>query len=321
MTGQSSKARMNESNMQNRPEISVAIRPKDPSDGMRLLEALTEIAQQDPTVRIQAGAEDGETILSGMDELHLEPICDRLALQYNMEVEVGEAGVIYLETIRKPAEGDGRYIRKTGGLGNYGHVKIRIEPNEAGRDFEFINEIRGGVVPAEYIGPIEMAIREAARGGVLAGYELVDVKVSLFDGSFHELDSNEIAFQIAAAMAFKDAARKACPIVLEPLMAVEVAVKEEFLGATMGDLNSRRGRIESIAQDAGSAVVHATVPLSEMLRSSRYGRPAYFMRFARYEQAPRRQEPGPDGPGVTANQPKHPNAGSGFTARRLDADA
>jgi elongation factor G len=312
---------MNESNMKNRPVISVAIRPKGPSDGMRLLEALNEIAQQDPTVRIQAWPEDGEITLSGMDELHLESICDRLLHQYELEVDVGEAGVIYLETIRKPAEGEGRYIRQTGGSGNYGHVRIRIEPNETGKGFEFINDVRGGVVPAEYIGPIEMAIREAARGGVLAGYELVDVNVSLFDGSFHELDSNEIAFQIAGSMAFKDAARKACPIVLEPLLAVEVAVKEEFLGATMGDLNSRRGRIESIAQDAGSAVVHATVPLSEMLRSSRYGRPAYFMRFARYEQAPRRQEPGPDGPGVTANQPKRPKAGGGFSALGLDADA
>jgi elongation factor G len=312
---------MNESNMQTRRVISVAIRPKSPSDGMRLLEALNEIAQQDSTVRIQAGAEDGQTTLSGMDELHLESICDRLLHQYKMEVDVGEAGVIYLETIRKPAEGEGRYIRQTGGLGNYGHVRIRIEPNETGKGFEFINDARGGVVPAEYIGPIEMAIREAARGGVLAGYELVDVKVSFFDGSFHDLDSTEMAFQIAGSMAFKEAARKACPIVLEPLMAVEVAVKEEFLGVTMGDLNSCRGRIESIAQDAGSAVVHAIVPLSEMLRSSRYGRPGYFMRFARYEQAPRRQEPGLDGPGVTANQPKRPKTGGGFRALGLDADA
>jgi elongation factor G len=308
---------MNEPETQHRPVISLAIRPKADSDGMRLLQALNEIAQEDPTIRIQAGPVDGQTTLSGMDELHLESICDRILRQYKIQVDAGGAEVIYLETIRKQAEGEGRYIRQTGGSGNYGHVKVRIEPNETGEGIEFINEVRGGVVPAEYIDPTEMGIREAARGGVLAGYELVDVKVSLFDGSFHEVDSNEMAFKIAGSMAFKEAARKASPIVLEPLMAVDVAVKEEFLGATMGDLNSRRGRIDSVAQDA---VVHAIVPLSEMLRSSSYGRPAYFMRFARYEQAPRRQDPGPDGPGVTANQPKRPKTGSAFNALRLDAD-
>jgi elongation factor G len=312
---------MKEPKPQHRPVISLAIRPKADSDGMRLLQVLDEIAQEDPNVRIQAGQVDGQTALSGMDELHLESICDRILRQYKIEVDAGEAEVIYLETIRKQAEGEGRYIRQTGGSGNYGHVKLRIEPNETGKGIEFNNEVRGGVLPAEYIEPAEMGIREAARGGVLAGYELVDVKVSLFDGSFHEVDSNEMAFKIAGAIAFKEAARKACPIVLEPLMAVDVTVKEEFLGATMGDLNSRRGRIDSVAQDAGSAVVHAIVPLSEMLRSSRYGRPAYFMRFARYEQAPRRQEPGPDGPGVTANLPKRPKAGSGLNAPRSDAES
>lgn len=305
---------MNEPKTQHRPVISLAIRPKADSDGTRLLQALTEIAQQDPTVRIQAGPVDGQTTLSGMDELHLESICGRILRQYKIEVDAGEAEVIYLETIRKQAEGEGKYIRPQ----NYGHVRIRIEPNETGEGIGFINEVRGGVVPAEYIDPAEMGIREAAHGGVLAGYELVDVKVSLFDGSFHEVDSNEMSFKIAGSIAFKEAARKACPIVVEPIMAVDVTVKEEFLGTTIGDLNSRRGRIDSIAQDAGSDVVHAMVPLSEMLLSSRYGRPAYFMRFARYEQAPRRQEPGPDGPGVTANQPKRPKTGSGLNARRLD---
>jgi elongation factor G len=307
---------MREPERQHRPVISLAIRPKADSDGMRLLQALDEIAQEDPTVRIQAGPVGGQITLSGMDELHLESICDRILRQYKIEVDAGQAEVICLETIRKQAEGEGRYIRPN----NYAHVKVRIEPNETGEGIGFINEVRGGVVPAEFIDPTEMGIREAAHGGVLAGYELVDVKVSLFDGSFHEVDSNEMAFKIAGSMAFKEAARKACPIVLEPLMTVDVAVKEEFLGAAMGDLNNRRGRIDSITQDAGSAVVHAIVPLSEMLRSSRYGRPAYFMRFARYEQAPHRREPGPDGSGVTANQPKRPKTGSGFNALRLDAD-
>lgn len=309
---------MNEPKTQHRPVISLAIRPKADGDGTRLIQALNEIAQEDPTVRIQAGPVDGQTTLSGMDELHLESICGRILRQYKIEVDAGAAEVIYQETIRKQGEGEGRYIRQTGGSGNYGHVKVRIEPNETGEGIEFNNELRGGVVPAEYIEPAEMGIREAARGGVLAGYELVDVKVSLFDGSFHEVDSNEMAFKIAGSIAFKEAARKARPIILEPLMAVDITVKEEFLGTTMGDLNSRRGRIDSIAQDAGSAVVHAIVPLSEMLRSSRYGRPAYFMRFARYEQAPRREEPGLDGAGVIANLPKRPKTGSGFTALRSD---
>jgi elongation factor G len=306
--------------LQSRPLISLAIRPKTDSDGMRLLEALNEIAQQDSTVWIQAPPVDGQTIVGGMDELHVESVCRRLLHQYKIEVEVGEAEIIYLETICKQAEGEGRYIRQTGGSGNYGHVKILIEPNERGQGFEFINEIRGGVVPPEYVGAIEMGIREAVHGGVLAGYDLVDVKVSLFDGSYHDVDSNEMAFKIAGSMAFKEAARKACPIVLEPVMAVDVAVKEELLGVTIGDLNSRRGRIDRIAQHTGSAVVHAIVPLSEMLRSSRYGRPAYFMRFARYEQVSHRPGPGPDGPGVTANQPRRPSAGSGSIARRWDAD-
>lgn len=303
--------------MSNRPLISLAIRPKTDSDGMRLLQALNEIAQEDPTVWIQAPSVDEQTILSGMDELQLESICDRIWYQYKIEVDVDEPGVIYLETIRKQAEGEARYIRPD----NYAHVRLRIEPNVTGNGFEFTNEIRGGVIPAEYIDPIEMAIREAARGGVLAGHELVDVRVTLFDGSFHDVDSNEMAFKVAASIAFKEAARKASPIALEPLMAVEVAVKEAFMGATLGDLNSRRGRIESIANDAGSVTVRAIVPLSGMLRSSRYGRPAYSMRFARYEHAPRRQEPESDGPGVTANQPKRPRAGSGFSRLRFDVDS
>jgi elongation factor G len=316
--------------LRNRPLITLAICAKADTDGVRLLEALHEIAQLDPTVWIQTPPVYGRTILSGMDELHVESICRRILHQYKIEVEVGEAEVIYLETICRQAEGEGRYIRQTGGSGNYGHVKIRIEPNERDKGFEFINEIRGGeirggeirdgAVPAGYVGAIEMGIREAVHGGVLAGYDLVDVKVSLFDGSYHDVDSNEMAFKIAGSMAFKEAARKACPIVLEPVMQVDVAVKEELLGITMGDLNSRRGRIDRIAQHTGSAVVHAIVPLSEMLRSSRYGRPAYFMRFARYEQVSHRPGAGPDGPGVTANQPRRPSGRSGSAAWRLDAD-
>ncbi len=300
--------------------IAQAISAKADSDGLRLLLVLNEIAQQDPTLRIQPASVGDQVVLGGMDELHLESICNRLLRQYEIEVDSGEAGVIYLETISKQGQGEGKYIRQTGGLGNYGHVKIRIEPNETGKGIELINEIRGGVVPAEYIDPIETGIREAARGGVLAGYEIVDVRVSLFDGSFHELDSNEMAFKIAGSMAFKEAARKACPIVLQPVMAVVARIKEEFLNSTIADLNNRRGRIESIERDAGLAMIYAIVPLSEMLRSSRYGRPAYFMRFGRYEQAPHRREPGHDGPGVPANQPKPPTTGSGSIARRLDAD-
>ena len=306
--------------MERRPIISRAISPKVETNRQRLQQALSFIAQQDAAVRVKAHPINGETIINGTDELHLESICDRIVHQYGIPIDVGVSTVIYLETVRKHAEAEGKYIRQTGGSGNYAHVKIRIEPNEAAKGFEFINESKGGVVPQEYIKPVEQGIREALQGGVLAGYEIVDVKATLYDGSYHEVDSNEMAFKIAGSMAFKEAARKAIPVVLEPVMAVKITAPEEFMGTIMGDLNSRRGRIEGMEHRAGSQVIKANVPLSEMfgyashMRSSTQGRANYSMHFNRYEQAPPRAEPGGEEAGVTANKPHRPKAGSGFVA-------
>jgi elongation factor G len=213
--------------------------------------------------------------------------------EHKVEANVGEPRVAFRETIRKTAEAEGKYIRQTGGSGNYGHVKIRLEPNEPGKGFEFIDAIRGGVVPKEYIKPTEQGIKEALHNGVLAGYEMVDFKATLYDGSYHDVDSNEMAFKIAGSMAFKEAARKASPVLLEPVMAVEVTVPEEYMGTIIGDINSRRGRIEGMEHAAGSQVIKAMVPLKEMfgyvneIRSSTQGRASYSMQFARYEEAPR----------------------------------
>jgi elongation factor G len=227
--------------------------------------------------------------------------------------------VIYQETVRKRAEAEGKYIRHTGSWGNYGHVKIRVEPNEPGEGYEFVNEIKGGVVPKEYIEPIDQAVQETLDQGVLAGYPLVDIKVTLFDGSYHDFDSNEIAFKIAGSMAFREAARKATPVLLEAVMSVEVVVPEEYTGAIISDLNSRRGRIEGMEQRAGSQVIRALVPLAEMLGYGR-GRFYHSVQFARYEAAPRRDWLGGDGAGVTANKPVRPRTGSGFAANDLYAE-
>jgi len=213
--------------------------------------------------------------------------------EYKVEANVGKPQVAYRETIRKHAEAEGKYIRQTGGSGQYGHVKLRVEPNEKGKGFEFVNEIVGGSVPREYIKPVEQGIKEALEGGVLAGYELVDVKATLYDGSYHEVDSNEMAFKIAASMGFKEAARKASPVLLEPIMSVEVVVPEEYMGVIIGDLNSRRGRIEGIDHRAGSQVIKSLVPLAEMfgyatqMRSNTQGRATFSMHFAHYDEAPR----------------------------------
>jgi elongation factor G len=228
-----------------------------------------------------------------MGELHLEIIVDRMMREYKVEANVGKPQVAYRETIRKKSEAEGKYIRQTGGSGQYGHCKVRIEPNEPGKGYEFINEIVGGSIPKEFIKPIDNGIKEALEGGVLAGYPMVDVKVALYDGSYHDVDSNEMAFKIAGSMAFKEAARRASPVLLEPVMHVEVVVPEEFMGTIIGDLNSRRGRIEGMEHRAGSQVIKSIVPLAEMfgyathMRSSTQGRATYSMHFARYEEAPR----------------------------------
>ena len=273
--------------------ISVAIEPKTKADQEKMGVALSRLAAEDPTVNVRTDLESGQTIISGMGELHLEILVDRMKREHKVEANVGEPRVAFRETIRKTAEAEGKYIRQTGGSGNYGHVKIRLEPNEIGAGFEFVDAIKGGVVPKEYIKPTEQGIREALTGGVLAGYEMVDFKAVLYDGSYHDVDSNEMAFKIAGSMAFKEAAKKASPVLLEPMMAVEVTVPEEHMGTIIGDINSRRGRIEGMEHVGGSQVVKAMVPLKEMfgyvndIRSSTQGRASYSMQFARYEEAPR----------------------------------
>ena len=275
------------------PVISVAVEPKTKSDQEKMGVALNRLAQEDPTFKVNTDPDSGQTIISGMGELHLEIIVDRMMREYKVEANVGKPQVAYRETIRKHAEAEGKYIRQTGGSGHYGHVKLRIDPNEMGKGFEFINEIKSGSVPREFFKPIEQGVKQAMEGGVLAGYELVDIKVTLYDGSYHEVDSDEMAFKIAASMGFKEAARKASPVLLEPIMSVEVVVPEEFMGTIIGDLNSRRGRIEGVEHRAGSQVIKSLVPLAEMfgyatnMRSSTQGRATFSMHFAHYDEAPR----------------------------------
>jgi len=273
--------------------ISVAIEPKTKADQEKMAVALSRLADEDPTFKVHTDEDSGQTIISGMGELHLEILVDRMKREHKVEANVGEPKVAFRETIRKKAEAEGKYIRQTGGSGNYGHCKLRVEPNLPGAGYEFINEIKGGSVPREFIKPIDQGVQGALELGILAGFPLVDVKVTLYDGSYHEVDSNEMAFKFAGSIAFKEAARKASPVLLEPVMAVEVTVPEEFMGVIIGDINSRRGRIEGMEHIGGSQVIKAIVPLKEMfgyvndIRSSTQGRASYSMQFARYEEAPR----------------------------------
>jgi elongation factor G len=275
------------------PVIAVAVEPKTKADQEKMGMALAKLAQEDPTFKVHTDPDSGQTIISGMGELHLEIIVDRMMREYKVEANVGKPQVAYRETIRRHAEAEGKYIRQTGGKGQYGHAKIYLDPQPPGTGYEFVNDITGGSVPKEFIKPIDQGIKEALEGGILAGYPMVDVKATLYDGSYHDVDSNEMAFKIAGSMAFKEAARKASPVLLEPVMAVEVVTPEDYAGAIMGDLSSRRGRIEGMEHRAGSQVIKAIVPLAEMfgyathMRSSTQGRAEYSMHFARYEEAPR----------------------------------
>src|ERR1700744_1408065 len=276
-----------------KPVIAVAVEPKTKADQEKMGMALAKLAQEDPTFRVHTDPDSGQTIISGMGELHLEIIVDRMMREYKVEANVGKPQVAYRETIRSNSEAEGKYIRQTGGSGNYGHAKIRISPNEPGKGYEFSNDIKGGTIRKESIKPIDQGIQDAMQRGVLAGYEMVDIKVSLYDGSYHDVDSNEMAFKIAGSMAFKEAARKAKPVLLEPVMSVEVTVPEEYMGTIIGDLNSRRGRIEGMEMVGGTQAIKATVPLSTMfgyathMRSSTQGRANYSMQFKQYEEAPR----------------------------------
>ena len=274
------------------PVISVAVEPKTKSDQEKMGVALSRLAQEDPTFKVATDPDSGQTIISGMGELHLEIIIDRMMREFKVEANVGKPQVAYRETIRKPSQAEGKFIRQTGGRGQYGHVKIKLEPNP-GKGYEFENEIVGGSVPKEFIKPVDHGIKEALEGGILAGYPMVDVKAILYDGSYHDVDSSEMAFKIAGSMAFKEAARHATPVLLEPVMSVEVVVPEDFMSAIIGDLNSRRGRIEGMEHRAGSQVIKAMVPLSEMfgyatnMRSNTQGRATFSMHFSRYEEVPR----------------------------------
>jgi elongation factor G len=275
------------------PVIQIAIEPKTKADQDKLSEALSRLADEDPTFRVSVNEETGQTLIAGMGELHLEILVDRMKREFKVEANVGKPQVAYRETITKKVQAEGKFVRQTGGRGKYGHVWIEVEPNEKGKGYEFINKIVGGVVPKEYIPAVSEGIEEAMKNGVLAGYPVVDVKVTLFDGSYHEVDSDELSFKIAGSIAFKEAAKKANPILLEPIMEVEVVTPEEYLGDVMGDLNSRRGKIEGFSARKDAQVIRALVPLSEMfgyatvLRSMTQGRALYTMQFAFYQEVPK----------------------------------
>lgn len=275
------------------PVISMAIEPKTKADQEKMGTALQKLGQEDPSLRVATDEETLQTIISGMGELHLEIIVDRLLREFKVEANVGKPQVAYRETVRTPAEAEGKYIRQTGGRGQYGHVYLRVEPQEPGKGFEFINKIVGGAIPKEYIPAVEKGIKGAMEEGVLAGYPMVDFKATLFDGSYHDVDSSEIAFKIAASMGFKDAVKRANPTLLEPIMSLEVIVPEEYMGDVIGDLNSRRGKIHGMRARAGAQVITADVPLKEMfgyatdLRSKTQGRGTFTMQFSRYEMVPK----------------------------------
>jgi len=274
------------------PVISVAIEPKTKADQDKLSMALNKLAQEDPSFRVKVDEETGQTIISGMGELHLEIIVDRLMREFKVEANVGNPQVAYRETIRKKSNYESKYIKQSGGRGQYGHVVLEVEPQEPGTGFKFINKIVGGVIPKEYIPAVEKGIIEAMDTGVLAGYPVVDVAVTLYDGSYHEVDSSEMAFKIAASIGFKEACKKASPVLLEPIMKVEVVVPDEYMGDVMGDLNSRRGRIEGMEARGNAQVIRCNVPLKEMfgyattLRSLTQGRGTYTMIFDHYEEVP-----------------------------------
>ena len=276
------------------PVISVAVEPKTKADQEKMSIALSKLAQEDPSFRVRVDEESGQTIISGMGELHLEIIVDRMKREFSVEANVGKPQVAYRETIRKSVEQEGKFVRQSGGRGQYGHVWIKLEPLEAGKGYEFENAIVGGVIPREYIPAVDKGIKEQLENGVIAGYPVVDVKVTLFDGTYHDVDSSEMAFKIAGSMAFKEGARKASPILLEPIMKVEVVTPEEYMGDVMGDLNRRRGILQGMDDlpAGGGKMIHAEVPLAEMfgyatdLRSATQGRATYTMEFGKYNEAP-----------------------------------
>jgi elongation factor G len=275
------------------PVISLAIEPKSQADQEKLGIALGRLAEEDPTFKIRTDQETGQTIISGMGELHLEILVDRMKREFKVEANIGKPQVAYRETIRKKIESEGKYIKQSGGRGNYGHVWLIVEPNETGKGYEFIDKIKGGRIPKEYIPSVQKGLANALESGVMAGYPVVDIKVTLFDGSFHEVDSNDMAFQIAASIGFKEGCKKASPILLEPIMRMDVVTPKDYMGDVIGDLNRRRGRIENVEDKGPIQYVHGFVPLSEMfgyattVRSLTQGRASYSMEPSHYEEVPR----------------------------------
>ncbi|MEO1001931.1 MAG: elongation factor G [Cyanobacteria bacterium J06638_7] len=275
------------------PVISVAVEPKTKGDMEKLSKALQSLSEEDPTFRVSTDPETNQTVIAGMGELHLEILVDRMLREFKVEANIGAPQVSYRETIRGSAKGEGKFARQTGGKGQYGHVVIEMEPGEPGSGFEFVNKIVGGVVPREYIGPAENGMKETCESGVIAGYPMIDIRVTMVDGSYHDVDSSEMAFKIAGSMAFKDGVKKCNPVLLEPMMKVEVEVPEDFLGSVIGDLSSRRGQVEGQSIDDGLSKVQAKVPLAEMfgyatqLRSMTQGRGIFSMEFSHYEEVPR----------------------------------
>ena len=274
------------------PVISVAIEPKTKVDQEKMGVALSKLAQEDPSFRVHTDEESGQTIIEGMGELHLEIIVDRMMREFKVEANVGKPRVAYRETIRKAVQQESKFVRQTGGKGQYGHVYLRIEPQEQGKGFEFVNEVVGGAIPREFIPAVEKGVKAQMENGVIAGYPVVDVKVVLYDGSYHDVDSSEMAFKIAGSMGFKDGAKKANPVLLEPIMKVEVVTPDEYMGDVVGDLNRRRGVIQGMGENPSGKTVDVEVPLSEMfgyatdLRSLSQGRATYTMEFIRYAETP-----------------------------------
>jgi elongation factor G len=274
------------------PVIAVAVEPKTKADQEKMGIALQKLAKEDPSFRVHTDEESGQTIISGMGELHLDIIVDRMKREFKVEANVGKPQVAYRETIRKTVEQEGKFVRQSGGRGQYGHVYLRIEPQEAGAGYEFVNAIVGGVVPKEYIGAVDKGVREQMENGVIAGYPVVDAKVTIYDGSYHDVDSSEMAFKIAGSMAFRDGAQKASPVLLEPIMKVEVVTPEDYFGDVMGDLNRRRGLPQGMDEAPAGKIIRAEVPLAEMfgyatdLRSMSQGRATYSMEFEKYSEVP-----------------------------------
>jgi elongation factor G len=275
------------------PVIEIAIEPKTKADQDKLSESLGKLSDEDPTFRVKVNEETGQTLIAGMGELHLEILVDRMKREFKVDANVGKPQVAYRETIRKSVQAEGKFVRQSGGRGKFGHVWLELSPNEAGKGFEFENAIVGGVVPKEFVNPTMNGIIEAMRNGVVAGFPMVDIKVKLFDGSFHEVDSDEISFKVAGSMGFKAGAKNADPVLLEPIMAVEVITPEEYLGDIMGDINSRRGKIEGFQSRKDAQVIKAKVPLAEMfgyatiVRSMTQGRAIYSMQFSHYFDVPK----------------------------------